>query len=95
MIATNSLAKAFSYYAPLIPRETLKPAVKLVTVKVAAIFQLFTGDLRDDTDAVARIRIAPACSGCGARVEGIELQTDAACILVNLGRAKQTYEPAL
>ena len=78
MIATKSLAKAFSYVAALIPREVLELAVRPVTEKVAAIFQLCMGDLRDDTDAVARIGIAPAFSGCGARIEGIELQADAA-----------------
>ena len=44
MIATKSLAKAFSYDAALIPREVLELAVKPVTVKVTAIFQLCTGD---------------------------------------------------
>ena len=78
MIATESLAKAFSYDAALIPREVLEPVVKPVTDKAAAIFQLRTGDLHGDSDAVARIGIAPAFSGCGARVEGIELQADAA-----------------
>ena len=57
----------------------LEPAVKPVTDKVAAIFQLCTGDLRGDPDAVARIGIAPAYSGCGTRIEGTELQADAAC----------------
>ena len=78
VIATKPLAAAFSYDADLIPREVLEPAVKPVTAKVAAIFQLCTGDLRGDTYAFARIGIAPAFSGCGARIEGIELQPDAA-----------------
>ena len=64
--------------------------MKPVTDKVAAIFQLCTGDLRGDPDVVARIGIAPAYSGCGARIEGIELQADAA-FYSYLGRAKQTH----
>ena len=72
------LAKVFSYDAALILREVLEPAVKPVTDKVAAIFRLCTGDLPGDSDAVARIGIAPAFRGCGARVDAIELQTDAA-----------------
>ena len=45
VIATKPLAKAFSYDAASILREVLEPAVRPVTDKVAAIFQLCTGDL--------------------------------------------------
>ena len=58
--------------------------MKPVTDKVVAIFQVCTGDLYGDTDAVTCIRIAPAFSGCGACVEGIELTI----LLLNLGLAR-------
>lgn len=78
VIATKSMAKDFSHDAALIPRGVPAPAVKPVVGKIAAIFQLCAGDLSGDTDAAARIGIAPTFSGRGARVEGIELQADAA-----------------
>ena len=77
VIATKSLANVFSYVAALITRGVLESAVKPVTDQVADIFQLRTNYLKGDTDAITRLGIAPAFSGCGARIEEAGLQADA------------------
>ena len=78
MIATKSTAKAFSYDAALISREVLEPAVKPVADMVEAIFSLCSGGIQDEPDAQVQIGIAPCFGGCGARFEGVGLQSDAA-----------------
>jgi hypothetical protein len=78
MIATKSTAKAFSYDAALISREVLEPAVKPVADLVETVFSLCSGGLLDEPDAQVQLGIAPCYGGCGARLEGVGLQSDAA-----------------